>query len=63
MRAKFIGTDGSMGIKAGEIFNIKALPSGIAPILVEIRQGYRIWLCPYNSFESLFENWEFIYES
>lgn len=55
MLLRFIGEDGSMGLRKGKIYNCSV-----------VTNDYCIWVswdlnspsCPYKSFKKLFENWE-----
>lgn len=63
MKMKFIGTDGSMGLRKGYVYNVKAIKG---PLF----QRYNLWVeienslittqtrCPYDSFEAFFKNWQ-----
>ena len=60
MKATFIGENGSMGLKNGKIYNLIAIKSAAYPIALQVQeQKQKSFVCPYNSFESLFKNWEF----
>lgn len=56
MLLRFIGEDGSMGLRKGKIYNCSVVAAS----------DYYIWVswnmdspsCPYKSFKKLFENWE-----
>ena len=54
-RAIFIGTDGSMGFKRGEIYTIELSYDDNRDWLI-VRSG-RLW-CPYSNLTSLLKNWE-----
>ena len=58
MKAKYIGTNGSMGFKTGKTYNIfthcKVLNS--QPVIIVYCNNDDSW-CPYSSLESLLENW------
>lgn len=61
MKAIFIGKNGSMSLKNGETYNLKAINRyDKYPIWLEISSNkhHKVY-CPYSSFESLFRNWEF----
>ena len=55
MKFRFIGKDGSMGLKKGSIHTIKT----------SIKQNL-LWVtwednsCPYSNLEKFFENWEMV---
>ena len=55
MKFRFIGKDGSMGLKKGSIHTIKT----------SIKQNL-LWVtwednsCPYTNLEKFFENWEMV---
>ena len=63
MKARFIGQDGSMGLKNGTVYNLQAKTPNImpkqAPIEIIINNDFYDVICPYGSLEKLFENWEF----
>jgi len=63
MKAQFIGTDGSMGLKQGEVYDVKAIININYPIMLEIKgnDGKSYNRCPYDSFQALFNNWLFIH--
>ena len=59
MRLKFIGTDGSMGLEYGKVYDCQI--ESIAPYV------YVTWIdweravqvrCPYSSLRALLANWE-----
>jgi len=58
MICKFIGANGSLGLRRGEVYKLTPL-IGSHPITVAISgiHGSTITRCPYGSFEKLFENW------
>lgn len=61
MTAKFIGTNGSMGLKTDVIYPISIETSQDGKyIWVKIRnpQTHETKLCPYSSLEKLTENWK-----
>lgn len=61
MKAKFIGEDGSMGLRNGQIYDIR-----INKILYRFRRMPCIWIgknyCPYETEEALYSNWEIVDE-
>ena len=66
MKAIFIGTNGSMDLKHGQEYEIKAINHRHCPIALEIRIGNPAFdrnakgvMCPYDSLEALFKNWRF----
>ena len=58
MKLRFIGADGSMGLKHGEVYKVR-LGNTWAHIIVDImdEDGYSM-LCPYSSPQSFAKNWE-----
>lgn len=57
VKLRFIGADGSMGLRYGEIYNVSIFSSG-KYIVVEIYRGNSSYGCPYISLTKLCENWE-----
>lgn len=57
MKLKFIGADGSMGLRHGEIYKVRIFSSGEC-IVVEVHRGNGAYGCPYSSLIKLCENWE-----
>lgn len=57
MRLKFIGTNGSLGLKHGETYKIE-LKTGETYILAYIYNGTNIIPCPYSSPQTFAANWE-----
>lgn len=57
MKLRFIGTDGSMGLRHGEIYKVQIFSSG-EYIVVKIFRGKEPYGCPYSSLAKLCENWE-----
>jgi hypothetical protein len=55
MKLRFIGTDGSMGLRKGRIYNV-TIYDKLNHIVVAWSNG----LCPYNSPQTLAKNWEAI---
>ena len=53
MYLKFIGQDGSMGLRRGEIYKVK-ITSNKRYMWVNIGMW---WSCPYSSPQTLAENW------
>lgn len=52
MRLRFIGTDGSMGLRRGQVYRLAVQP---------FRDGVRIVspiVCPYASDAAFWRNWE-----
>ncbi len=54
-RYRFIGKDGSMGLKHSRIYNLK-LTSGAA-VAVIARWNARYW-CPYKTIDDFTDNWQ-----
>lgn len=64
MKLKFIGKDGSMGLKHGEVYPVRilSLPSDKA-ILVEWPFGrFGVRRCPYSSPAAFAANWSEVKE-
>lgn len=60
MKAIFIGADGSLGLKHGRTYDIKAISiAGLSKHPITIRID-GIGVCPYSSFESLSANWNLL---
>lgn len=64
MILKFIGADGSMGLRNGKLYDvtIKTKPGSTNIWVVienfEIRHNvFRRWVCPYSSPQSFARNW------
>lgn len=55
MLARFIGKDGSMGFKNGEIYKLK---SKCANNKIIVKTTNDKLFCPYKSIESFLRNWE-----
>lgn len=56
MKLKFIGADGSMGLRHGEVYNVRVFSSG-KYIVVEVYRGNGSYGCPYSSLSNLHKNW------
>lgn len=54
MRLRFIGADGSMNLKHGNVYNVK-VSSRSGYIYVKIGCS---WRCPYSSPKTFADNWE-----
>lgn len=54
MLATFIGRDGSLGLKYGQNYEIKAI-KGKSPINIVIDNKIG---CPYSTIEAFFANWK-----
>lgn len=54
MKCRFIGQDGSMGLKHGEVYTVR-ISQGVKYLYV--CWGERKY-CPYSSLEALTANWE-----
>lgn len=57
MKLKFIGTDGSMGLRHGETYKVRVFSSG-EYIVVEVYRDNGAYGCPYSSLANLYKNWE-----
>lgn len=58
---KFIGTDGSMGLKNGKVYTICGLHlDKDQSITISILTDDRMLTIPYSNLEKLRENWEII---
>nr|DAH62621.1 MAG TPA: hypothetical protein [Caudoviricetes sp.] len=55
MLARFIGKDGSMGFKNGEIYKLK---SKCVNNKIIVKTANDKLFCPYESIESFLRNWE-----
>lgn len=58
MLLRFIGEDGSMGLRKGKVYNCSVEASGFLVWITWDNKGLVNSPCPYNSFKKLFENWE-----
>lgn len=65
MRARFIGRDGSRGLKHGKVYDVLLQESNRRKFI------YMHWIdihsdepenCPYQNMEALLTNWEFVEE-
>ena len=58
MKLKFIGEDGSMGLRTGEVYDTRILIKGEC-LWVEWKVNlYTVKSCPYISTQSFAQNWE-----
>ena len=58
MKLKFIGEDGSMGLRTGEVYDTRIFIKGEC-LLVEWKVNlYTVKSCPYISTQSFAQNWE-----
>lgn len=58
MKLKFIGEDGSMGLRTGEVYDTRIFIKGEC-LWVEWKVNlYTIKSCPYISTQSFAQNWE-----
>lgn len=58
MKLKFIGEDGSMGLRTGEVYDIRIFIKGEC-LWVEWKVNlYTVKSCPYISTQSFAQNWE-----
>lgn len=70
MKARFIGEDGSMGLKHGNVYEIVLYDIGGQPIVSWTytkmsKFGMPLYYkksCPYSDFKKLAENWETVEE-
>lgn len=64
MKLKFIGKDGSCGLRHGEVYEvgIYCLPSEKSIRVIWI-VGDRMKTCPYSSHAAFAENWEHVKEN
>ena len=53
MYMKFIGEDGSMGLRHGQIYKVKVFHKGS---YIYVKWG-TFRMCPYESMNSLYKNW------
>ena len=61
MRARFIGTDGSLGLRHGRIYNIKLFPSRAKFLIVQIKTDWiSDTVCPYKTLMGFYDNWEIL---
>lgn len=58
MKLKFIGEDGSMGLRTGEVYDTRIFIKGEC-LWVEWKVNlYTVKPCPYISTQSFAQNWE-----
>ena len=58
MKLKFIGEDGSMGLRTGEVYDTRIIIKGEC-LWVEWKVNlYTVKSCPYISTQSFAQNWE-----
>lgn len=62
MRLRFIGTDGSMGLTSGVIYEVQVMSKGnyiwvIIPNFEFREKVFGTWRCPYSSPRSFSVNW------
>ena len=58
MKLKFIGEDGSMGLRTGEVYDARIFIKGEC-LWVEWKVNlYTVKSCPYISTQSFAQNWE-----
>ena len=58
MKLKFIGEDGSMGLRTGEVYDTRIFIKGEC-LWVEWKVNlYTVTSCPYISTQSFAQNWE-----
>lgn len=67
MKLKFIGADGSMGLRHGEVYDVEIKTGG--EFIRVLIPGFRFaenhlgtWSCPYSSPTTLAANWEKAWE-
>ena len=57
MKLKFIGADGSLGLRHGEYYNV-SLDTGCNMLIASIKTG---WIsdtfCPYETLQAFAKNW------
>lgn len=58
MKLRFIGTDGSMGLKHGEVRHVRVLSSGDENLITVTWYDGKFRSCPYSSLNSFCANWE-----
>lgn len=62
MKARFIGEDGSMGLKHGNVYEIVLFDYNGQPVVSwKYTKNYKE-SCPYSDFKKLAENWETVEE-
>lgn len=54
MRLRFVGEDGSIGLKHGQVYDVK-VNTAMGYIFVIWKESY---YCPYSSLAALTANWE-----
>ena len=57
MLLKFIGEDGSMGLKKDTVYRVK-ISANFDRIWVHVDGKTKVINCPYNSIKALLNNWE-----
>lgn len=64
MKARFIGEDGSMGLKHGNVYEIVLFDCGGQPVVSwkYTKMSKFGMSCPYGDFKKLAENWETVEE-
>lgn len=58
MLLRFIGEDGSMGLRKGKVYSCSVATQGYYVGIVWFDGGVNNASCFYHSFKKLFENWE-----
>lgn len=59
-RMRFIGTDGSMGLRKGAEYDVTLEPAPLlsrSKLVAYINRGDRVIGCPYSSSDTFFKNW------
>ena len=56
-KAKFIGTDGILGLRKGSIYNISLVKQTDYPLMIRIED---VGICPYKAIVDFLGNWEMI---
>lgn len=60
MKFKYIGENGSMGYKNGQVYDIEPIPFSPYPFAIQTSEPDGTEACPYSGFQKFFENWELI---